>query len=298
MNHKHVMFAILLALASATMFALAAEPTPAPQAAAASQPASKPAGPEFFVFDNGVGRGKWTPEQQAATLQELGYDGISYNYTKPADLEAWQKACKAHGLKIYGLYVYTYIDKPEHYDPKFKEAIKLLKGTDTIIWMTVLTKAKGDQDAEAVKIIQDIADQAAANGVRVSLYGHAGMYTASASDSARLAKLANRPNVGASINLCHEFLTKNGDKLDETIKSAAAISTLASINGVDEKSKKYILRLDQGDFDVVGYLKKLYAAGYKGPVGLQCYSVTGDIKENLKADIDAWRKIKAQLAQP
>ena len=48
--------------------------------------------PEFFVFDNGVGRGSWTPTQQAQTLKELGYDGISYNYTTPEDLAAWQKA--------------------------------------------------------------------------------------------------------------------------------------------------------------------------------------------------------------
>src|ERR1019366_9437008 len=74
------------------------------------------AAPEFFVLDNGVGRGAWTPEQQAKTLKELGYDGIGYNYTKPADLVAWQKAFKAQGLKIYSLYVYTFIDKPVHYD--------------------------------------------------------------------------------------------------------------------------------------------------------------------------------------
>jgi hypothetical protein len=37
---------------------------------------------EFFVFDNGVGRGMWTPEEQAAILKQLGYDGISYNYTR------------------------------------------------------------------------------------------------------------------------------------------------------------------------------------------------------------------------
>src|SRR5664279_2319653 len=84
------------------------------------------AAPEFFVLDNGVGRGSWTPDQQAKTLKELGYDGIGYNYTKPAHLAAWQKAFKAQGLKIYSLYVYTFIDKPEHYDRAFKEAIKLL----------------------------------------------------------------------------------------------------------------------------------------------------------------------------
>ena len=69
--------------------------------------------PEFFVFDNGVGRGSWTPAQQAHTLKELGYDGISYNYTTPEDLARWQKHFAAAGLKIYGLYVHTYIDRAE-----------------------------------------------------------------------------------------------------------------------------------------------------------------------------------------
>lgn len=259
------------------------------------------AAPEFFVFDNGVGRGSWTPEQQAKTLQELGYDGISYNYTKPADLAAWQKACGAHGLKIHGLYVHSFPDRPEQpYDPAFKEAIKLLKGTDTVIWLTLreAKDRKRNYDAEGAKIVQEIADLAAAEGVRVALYGHKGFYVETGADSARIVRLAGRPNVGASINLCHEFLSGKGDALDATIKDAAALSTLVSINGVDVANKKYILRLDQGDFDVAAYLKKLIAAGYKGPVGLQCYSVPGDITENLKANIAAWRKIAAALQSP
>ena len=60
----------------------------------------------------------------------------------------------------------------------------------------------------------------------------------------------------------------------------------------------HILRLDQGDFDVAGFLRKLRAAGYGGPVGLQCYGVKGDVEENLKANMAAWRKIAAQLEAP
>ena len=255
----------------------------------------------LFAFDNAVGRGQWKPEKQAATLKELGYDGISYNYTKPADLAAWQKACKEQGLKIYGLYVHSFPDKPEQpYDPAFKEAIQMLKGTDTVIWLT-LREAKDktrNYDAEGAKIVQEIAGLAAAAGVRVALYGHKGFYVETGVDSARIVRLVNRPNVGASINLCHEFLSGKGDALDETIKTAAAISTLISVNGVDVANKKYILRLDQGDFDVVAYLNKLFAAGYKGPVGLQCYSVPGDITESLHADIAAWKRIAAKLATP
>ncbi|MFP6597449.1 MAG: hypothetical protein VCC01_08330, partial [Candidatus Hydrogenedentota bacterium] len=39
----------------------------------------------LFVFDNGVGRGQWTPEQQARTLDQLGYAGIGYTGTEQLD---------------------------------------------------------------------------------------------------------------------------------------------------------------------------------------------------------------------
>ncbi len=249
----------------------------------------------LFVFDNGAGRGTWTPEEQAATLQALGYDGISYDYTNNKELADWLKACKGHGVKLSALYIFTYPDRPQRYDPQIKEAIKLLKGTDTIIWMTLgPPKIKGDHDAEAVSTIREIAGLAAAQGLRVALYPHRNFYVSTATDALRIAKLAGQTNVGITINLCHEFFTGGGAKLDETIKAVAPYCTLISINGVDVASQKYIMRLDQGDFDLAAYMKKIHEAGFHGPVGLQCYQVPGDIKENLKADMEAWKKISRQ----
>jgi hypothetical protein len=49
-----------------------------------------------------------------------------------------------------------------------------------------------------------------------------------------------------------------------------------------------IQTLDRGDYDVYGVLAKLRRLGYDGPVGLQCYQVPGDLRENLKRSIDAW----------
>jgi sugar phosphate isomerase/epimerase len=69
---------------------------------------------------------------------------------------------------------------------------------------------------------------------------------------------------------------------------------MATINGIDVANKKYLLRLDQGDFDLPDYLKKLAAAGYRGPIGLQCFSVPGDVKENLATNIATWRRISGQ----
>lgn len=254
------------------------------------------AAPEFYVMDNGVGRGSWTPDQQAKTLKELGYAGISYNYTKPEDLATWQRAFKEQGLKIYGLYAHTSLDPAKPYDPRLPEAIKLLHGTGTVLWLTVqATKTPGDHDAQAVATLQQLADLAAASNVRCALYGHAGFYVATSSDTVRMAAKVQRPNLTPTLNLCHEFLTGKGDKLDQTIKEVAPVATMATINGIDVANKKYLLRLDQGDFDMLTYLKQLSAAGYRGPIGLQCYSVPGDVKENLIANLAAWRKLAAGL---
>ena len=264
--------------------------------AVSSSAAGANAAPEFFVMDNGVGRGKWTPEQQARTLKELGYAGISYNYTKPEDLALWQEAFKREGLKIYGLYFLTSVGQPQPYDPRLPEAIRMLRGTGTALWMTIgKPNTSGDHGEEAVELVRRIADLARESGVRVALYGHAGFHMANATDALRLAAKVQRPNVGTTINLCHEFMSGRADQLDETLQAVAPSAILASINGVDAGAQQYILRLDQGSFDTMLYLKKLLAAGYIGPVGLQCYNVPGDIRENLAANIAAWRKIISRL---
>jgi sugar phosphate isomerase/epimerase len=56
-------------------------------------------------------------------------------------------------------------------------------------------------------------------------------------------------------------------------------------------------RRDQGTLDLTALLNKIRAAGYDGPVGLQCYSIPGDNEENLKASIDAWKSIRRNLAK-
>lgn len=108
--------------------------------------------------------------------------------------------------------------------------------------------------------------------------------------TSRMARLVNRPNVGPSFNLCHEFVTRNGDKIGETVKRIAPSALLVSINGMDVANKNYFGRLDQGDYDLAGFLKSLRAGGYKGPVGLQGLKVEGDPAENLKLSMEAWRK--------
>ena len=250
----------------------------------------------FFAFDNGVGRGKWPAERQAATLKALGYDGISYNYTNNQDLENWIRIYREHGLKIFGLYFPVSPEKNPPWAPTLREAITLLKGSETALWITIpATKTQTPEayDEATAKTLREFGDLAQASGLRVVIYPHVGCHAASAADSLRLAQKTAHPAVKPSYNLCHEFLTGNGDKAMETLRAVAPEAVLVSLNGVDPSDKKrYILPLGQGAFDTAAFLAELKRLGYKGPVGHQFYSIPGEPEDNLKAAVTAWRQLQ------
>jgi len=249
----------------------------------------------FFVFDNGL-RGIEQPEK---VLKEIGYAGVGASGLRVSPLvKRYQEA----GLKVFSTYVGCQFDKTPPYDPYLRETVKELKGTDVVLWLTVRGGRRGQDDEKAVEVVREIAELAAASDLRIALYPHAGFYVATTADALRVVKKVDRKNVGATINLCHELMTDQGPKLNETIKEAMPYLFLVSINGADVKKPGYswnrlIQPLGQGDFDVCDFLKKLTAAGYRGPIGQQCYAVKGDPVENLKQSIKAWKEYSARLAQ-
>jgi len=279
---KIIFAAVSLALCLAPMTLLAAEPP------VLDNP--------FFAFDNGTGRGKLSPDQQATMLGELGYAGIGYTGT--CNIPEMLAALDRQELKMFSTYVWTRIgpDGPS-YDPGLPEAMKQLKGRDTLIWLTVQGKAD-DGDAQVVKIVREVADMARQSGLRVALYPHLGFHVATTEDGIRIAKKVDRENVGTSLNLCHWL--KEGDvaSMEPLIKAAMPRLFVVSINGADHEGgwDRLIRPLDEGEFDVYGFLRALKKHGYDGSVGLQCYAVKGDKRENLARSIGAWRKFQERMA--
>ena len=250
------------------------------------------AGNPFFAFDNGVGRNlNWPPAQQAAMLKALGFDGIGYTGTK--NFTERQNAQQAQGMKIFSLYLPCYVDRPQAYDPQLKSDIAPLKGTGVALWLTV--QGKATNDANAVRIVREIADAAAAEGVRVALYPHKGCFVATAEDALRLLPQVGRPNVGVSINLCHELAAGNADRLANIVTASAPHLFLVSINGADLSGgwDDLIRPLDEGSFDLGGFLKLLDRVRYDGPIGLQGFNLKGEPEQNLRRSIAAWRKLTA-----
>jgi hypothetical protein len=82
--------------------------------------------------------------------------------------------------------------------------------------------------------------------------------------------------------------------MKEAIENAAPLLWQVSISGAEEGSRswqKLIQTLDRGNFDQSKLINLLKGVGFNGPVGLQCYAIKGDSRENLKRSINAWNKI-------
>lgn len=269
----------------------------------ASAALAAPANP-FFVLSNGVVDEKHpTPESQAAMLAELGYDGIGPSGTR--DIPAMLGALDQHKLKLHALYVGANLDPDQaKYEPGLPQAISQLKGRDTFVWLYVrsskLKPGSTEGDVRAVEIVREIAVMAEASGLKVALYPHTGFYVESVQDAVRVARKADRPSVGVTFNLCHWLKVEGDRNLELRLEEARPYLFVVTINGADSGGtdwNRLIQPLDRGDFDQLRLLRILKAQGFRGPIGLQCYAVPGDKRENLERSMAAWRALQARLAE-
>ena len=250
--------------------------------------------PPFFAFENGVRFG--STEERAKALKEFGFDGVGS--ANPRNLPERLKIYDAAGLKIFSLYVGGKLEgeKGFTYDPIIAEAIRQLKGRDTIIELFI-QNGRGSTDDDAAAFVREIADLAKDSGLKVVLYPHAGFYVDTLGDAVRIAKLSGRDNVGAMFNLCHFLKVEPDADLRRTLESAGDLLWRASTNGADVGGSNWgslIQTLDRGTFDQVKFFQMLREVGFDGAIGLQCYAVKGDAKDNLKRSAEAFRAIVAK----
>lgn len=287
--------AILLALAlSSGMTAGPAAAQEKQLSEKAKQPAAAGLGP-FFAFDNGTGRGSVPLEEQAKLLAELGYAGIGY--TGCEQISEMLQALDKYNLRMFSIYVGAQVgEQGPSFDPGLPAAIQALKGRDTLLWLTVQGQMD-DQDQQAVKIVQDVADLAQAAGLRVALYPHVGFYVSSTEDALRLVHKADRKNLGVSFNLCHTLQLGQEARIPDILQAALPHLFVVSINGAEHEGgwDRLIQTLDRGAYDNFSLLSLLRKLGYHGPVGLQCYNVPGDIRENLTRSMNAWKQLTERL---
>ncbi len=256
----------------------------------------------FFAMDTGTKDATHqTPKAQAEMLKELGYPGIGGSLD---NLSEMLDELDKNGLKLFAVYTGAWLDADkEKYEPRLKEAIKLLKGRETILWLFIQSSqhklSSPEGDPRAVEIVSEIADMADESGLKVALYPHTNFWLERVEDAVRVAEKVNRKNVGVTFNLCHWLMVDKEDSMEARLKLAMPYLYVVTINGADSGGKDWttlIQTLDRGTFDIHRFLKTLKVLGYTGPIGLQHYGIKGDARENLQRSLAAWRRLSGKTA--
>jgi len=121
--------------------------------------------------------------------------------------------------------------------------------------------------------------------------------------SVKLAKLVDRKNYGAVLNLCHLIKVDGPEGIEGKIKAFAPYLFAVNICGADEGNTKQlgwerlIQPLGQGSFDTYRLVKLLIDNGYTGPIGLQYYGLKGDAVETLTQSLQTWNSYKKRYSE-
>lgn len=237
--------------------------------------------PSLFVFQNGVDFG--TFDEEARTLRELGYEGLGS--VKPPGLAERIEAYDAAGLRIFSIYVRLG-------DEQIPACIELLRGRDALVELNV----KQARDQETVDAIRVVCDLASAAGLRVALYPHVSTGVERIADALAFIEEAEHPSLGVMFNLCHFLKSERAEDLEATLQKAAPHLFAASTCGADKDGTAWsqlIRPLDEGSFEQARLLRALEDCGFSGEIGLQCYAVKGDKRENLRRSREAWDRLRS-----
>jgi sugar phosphate isomerase/epimerase len=230
-----------------------------------------------------------------ALLTRLGFVGIGYTLNHrqlPTLLELLDKA----DLELSAVYTTPRLE--DKLDPELAGSIRRMKGRATRIELAITSRrfkpSAVEGDELGVELLRRVSDLAADTGPVVSVYPHRGFWTERVDDGLRLAKKVDRKNVGTHFNLVHWKWVPSKKSLPDLLKAALPHLFSVTINGLNGDR---IVALDEGDYDIEGFIKLLEEVGYRGPVGLQGYGVPGPSAEHLGRSMKKWRDLVKKVVQ-
>lgn len=264
----------------------------------------------FYVFNNAVRTLQNAPQgldAQARFIKNLGFDGFAGHHSE--DYFPRRAALDKVGLEMPEIYLSVTIndDGSVTYMEGLYEIIKDSKDRNLVVALAAFGKPfldnKEEGDKHLVKAIQELADFAAAYGVKIAVYPHVNFYCERLDHSIKIAKEVNRPNVGAIFNTCHLFKVEGMEGWEQKLKEAVPYLYMISLNGLDSGETtnmdwdRLIQPLGEGTFDTYQIVKVAKDAGYNGLFGLQCYNIKQDAEVALTKSITTWREYQKRYAE-
>jgi len=257
----------------------------------------------FYVQNtlDGFDNAPMTHGEKAKLLKKIGYDGLEGSGYK--DFYELRNALKNEDLVMPVNYVALNFEaerNPE--DSSVREIKELIRSSDkgSVIYFHLHSNTnknnKETGDKVVTEILRELSDFAHQYGVKLCVYPHISFYCETVAHSVKLAKLVDRKNYGAALNLCHLLKVEGSEGIDAKIKEYAPFLFAVNICGADSGDTKnlgwdrLIQPLGKGSFDTYNFIKSLRDNGYTGPIGLQCYNLKGDAFETLTSSMDTWKE--------
>lgn len=249
-----------------------------------------------------------TVQKKAKLLKTIGYDGLEgFGYE---DFFELKDALDKEGLRMPVNYVGLRFEADGKLGDTLAVEIKeMIRATakDDIIYFHLSSNSYKDAsetgDDSVSSILRELSDYAASYDVKLCAYPHINTYCETVAHSVKLAKMVDRKNYGASLNLCHLLKVEGSEGIDDKIKEFTPFLFAVNINGADDGDTKQmgwdrlIQPLGQGSFDTYRFVKSLRDNGYVGPIGLQCYNLKGDVVETLTRSIEIWKEYKKRYEE-
>jgi len=239
--------------------------------------------------------------EQVGLLQELGYQGVAFFWPGAEAFEAFVTvpAVRSGGFRVYAV-LYDFAFAQPWSREEVDAMLRALAPHQANLWL-ILSGPAGPNET-MVEAVREVVAMATVRGVRVVVYPHDENAIENVEEALALIEAVGRPELKASLHLCHELKAGNRDRLAEVIAAAAPQLVLASINGASREVdapgwSAAIQPLDRGELDVRNsYLLPLIRSGYSGPLVLHTFGIEDRPEEHLRRSYSAWRRMSREVA--
>ncbi len=238
---------------------------------------------------------------------ELGYDGTYLTYSPRdvvrRDMERLGEVRPRFGIEVAGLWLAVDLSRdaaPNESLAVAEEVLGRVEGTTRIELClryrdgsaAVSDPAGDDQAARGLDSLLRIAER---RGLDLLLYPHCNDWLEKFGDALRLCGKVDHPRLGCVFCGFHWYFKDEVSlqRLRGQLQQAGPRLRSVNLNGSSKPggagSRPTIEPLDRGDLDNFVLLTLLHDVGYEGWIGVQGYSVGGDVYANLRRSRDALR---------
>ncbi len=250
-----------------------------------------------FAFANGVRRSD--PTKAAQLLAGLGYEGIgSARLPETEEISAFLKAFSNENVKVFSFYNVLRLEESGEIPSSLFACLPELSNRGITLEIAMLGRKTEEHRQLAQREVKRLADAASRHGVQIVIYPHTGNFLASTfAEAAEFSRSLALPNVRAMFNLCHFLKVEPNTNLESTLRENRDQLAAVSLSGADKGGTEWsqlIQPLGSGTYSVESVLETLRELGYTGPVGFQCFKISGKPEEYLKQSIEAWRAMQPE----